>query len=110
MKIVTTSVLPSFSANGLELRPFPGQQLMLLRVEGGAGAHAPRHSHPHEQISLVVSGRVRFWLQGEERVLRAGDAVHIPGGTEHGAELLEPSLIYDLYHPVREDMLARLTG
>jgi unsaturated pyranuronate lyase len=110
MKVVNTVSLPSFTAHGLELRPFPGHQLMLLRVDGGAGAQAPRHSHPHEQISLVVSGRVRFWLEGVERVLVAGDALHIPSGAEHGAEFLESSLIYDLYHPVRQDMLARLTG
>lgn len=108
MRTAATDALPHFAMGGLTLRPFAGEQLMLLRVTGGAGAEAPRHSHPHEQMSLVVSGRVRFWLAGEERELGPGEAVHIPGGTEHGATFLEESLLFDLYHPVREDMLTRV--
>ncbi len=108
MRVEQTSALRSFSMSGLLLRPFAGEKLMLLRVDGEAGGCAPRHSHPHEQMSLVASGRVRFWLAGEERVVTAGEVVHIPCGVEHGAEFLETSVIYDIYHPVRQDMLDRL--
>ena len=108
MRVKQTAALDSFDINGLTLRPFAGDKLMLLRVEGEAGAHAPAHSHPHEQISLVVSGRVRFFVNGEERELVPGEAVHIPSGVKHEAVFVEKTLLYDLYHPVREDMMARV--
>lgn len=108
MNAVATSALPDFTAGELTLRPFAGDQLMLLRVTGPAGAEAPRHSHPHEQMSVVISGRVLFWLAGEERELGPGEALHIPCGAEHGARFLEESLLFDIYHPVRQDMLARV--
>jgi quercetin dioxygenase-like cupin family protein len=34
--------------------------------------------------------------------------VHIPGGVEHGAVALEDSVIADVFHPVREDFLAKV--
>jgi quercetin dioxygenase-like cupin family protein len=108
MTVRQTKTLESFSMHGLTLRPFAGEKLMLLRVEALASAEAPAHSHPHEQISLVVSGRVRFRVGDNESELGPGDAVHISSGVEHAAIFLEETVLYDLYHPVREDMIARL--
>lgn len=108
MRAEQMAALDCFLMHGLTLRPFAGDKLMLLRVDGAAGAQAPAHSHPHEQISLIMSGRVRFRVSGEERELGPGDAVHIPGGAEHEVHFLEETVVYDMYHPVREDMMARV--
>lgn len=100
--------LPGFALGEYTLRPFGGDKLMAVRVEGPAGASAPAHAHPHEQMSLVVSGRVRFTIGGEIVEVGPGGLVHIPSGVEHTAEALEESLFYDIFHPVRDDFLERV--
>ena len=106
MKIKQTTTLKGFPLGGFTLRPFAGDEVMLVRVEGTVGALAPAHAHPHEQMSLVISGRIRFRMLGEERELGPGEALHIPSGTEHEALVLEELVMYEIFHPVREDFLA----
>jgi quercetin dioxygenase-like cupin family protein len=64
----------------------------------------PKHDHSNQQITWVVSGTLEFELDGEKRLLRAGDGVLIPPGTPHGAVTLdEPCRVVDAWHPIRED-------
>lgn len=98
----------SLSMGPLVLRPFAGEQLMVVRVEGEAGSVAPGHSHPHEQITLVEKGKLSFVVGGEEMEVRAGEILHIPSGVEHEAELLEDAVFYDIFHPVRQDLLEKV--
>ncbi len=93
----------SLSMGGLTLRPFAGDKLMVVRIEAPEGSLAPMHAHPHEQMSLVLSGRVSFRLLGEERILGAGEVVHLPSGVEHEARFLEPTIMYDVFSPARDD-------
>ena len=62
------------------------------------------HSHHHEQISYVASGKVRFEAgNGEAKVVEAGDfAVFAPNET-HGGTALENSIVLDAFSPARED-------
>ncbi|MBE3563742.1 MAG: cupin domain-containing protein [Hydrogenibacillus schlegelii] len=110
VKVVQTETLPGFSAGKLMLKPFSGERLMIVRVEGPKGALAPRHAHPHEQMTLILSGRVRFRIGEDQRELGPGEAIHIPSGIEHEAELLTDSVFIDIFHPVREDFLRKMVG
>jgi quercetin dioxygenase-like cupin family protein len=97
--------LPVLPFGAFTLRPFAGDQLMLVRVEAPAGAKTPPHAHPQEPMCLVSSGRLRFRIGDEERMLGPFEAIHIPSGMEHEAGALEAVVFYDLFHPVREDYL-----
>jgi quercetin dioxygenase-like cupin family protein len=99
--------LAGFSLGLFTLRPFGGDDLMVVRVDGPAGAIAPAHSHPHEQMCVVVEGRVRFKIGTEITDANPGDVVHIPSGIVHEAEALEDTFFFDIFHPVREDFLAK---
>ena len=44
------------------------------------------HSHPHTQITYVVSGRFRFTIGGEVREVTAGDTMLKTDGVIHGCE------------------------
>jgi quercetin dioxygenase-like cupin family protein len=94
----------------ITFRPFAGDELMAVRVEAPTGAVAPSHSHPHEQMALIVTGRVRFHSGGETFDAGPGEVVHFPSSVEHGAEMLEDSVFYDIFHPVREDFLERIAN
>jgi len=64
------------------------------------------HSHPHEQITMVERGRVRYIIEGQERVLEQGDMLHLPSGISHGATMLDEEVVLiDIFSPPREDFL-----
>ena len=61
------------------------------------------HSHPHEQLVYVVSGRIQFVGDGKTIELRSGDSVIVKGNVEHWAAALEDSEVLDVLTPYRED-------
>jgi len=77
--------------------------LMLIDVALEKGAVVPLHSHPHEQIGYLISGRFLFELGDERRELAAGDSWLVPPNVPHQVTALEPSLAVDVFSPPREE-------
>ena len=93
-------------AEGIERQMVVGQGLMMCRFRFAPLLVTPEHSHPHEQMSLVVKGRVRFFIEGEERIASPGDVLHFPPNCWHGATMMEEEVeLIDIFSPVREDFL-----
>jgi quercetin dioxygenase-like cupin family protein len=62
------------------------------------------HSHPHEQVGIVLEGKARFIIGGEEKLLGPGDIFRIPGNVPHKVIALDaPVKALDVFHPIRED-------
>lgn len=62
------------------------------------------HEHPHEQMGVLVSGRLEFTIGDETRLIGPGDQWKIPGGVRHTVRSLdEPAVAIDIFHPVRDD-------
>ena len=80
-----------------------GEQVMVVQFTIQPGAEVPVHTHPHEQVGHVVSGRMRFRIGDEERELGPGDGYAVPGGITHGATGITEVIAVDSFHPVRED-------
>ena len=60
------SIIPvEHPAEGIERQMVVGDKMMICRFRFAPFLVTPEHSHPHEQMSLVVSGRVRFFVEGE---------------------------------------------
>ena len=77
--------------------------MMLVRhtmIEGWAGA---KHSHRHEQMVYILSGRIRFEHPGGAFEVGPGDSFIVPGNVEHQAWALEDSEVLDIFTPMRED-------
>ena len=64
-----------------------------------------RHSHPHEQAVYIISGRLKVCVGEEAFEVAPGDSFIVPGGVEHEAAALEPSVVLDVFTPTREDYL-----
>jgi len=93
-------------AEGIERQMVVGQNLMICRFHFAPGLVTPEHTHPHEQMSIVVSGRVRFFVEGEERIAGPGDVLHFPPQCLHGATMMDEEVVLiDVFTPVREDFL-----
>ena len=80
-----------------------GDQVMVVQFRIAAGAEVPVHTHPHEQVGHVVSGRMRFRIGDQERELGPGDGYSVPGGVPHGAIGVTDTIAIDSFSPVRED-------
>jgi quercetin dioxygenase-like cupin family protein len=94
----------------LERRLITGDRMMLGHVYLAKGCIVPKHSHENEQLTYILEGALRFWLgeAGEdERVVRAGEVLHIPSNLPHKAEALEDTLDVDIFSPPRQDWLDR---
>jgi quercetin dioxygenase-like cupin family protein len=91
---------------GVELRSCSGEKLMLSVVRFEPNSAVLEHSHPHEQMGMLISGRLEFTVGGVTRVLGSGDLWRIPSGVVHSVRSLEePALALDVFHPIREDYL-----
>ena len=83
-----------------------GDQEMIVWWSMKAGAHATAHKQPHEQIAVMLRGKMEFRLGTEKRTSGPGDVVVIPGGVEHEAYFPEDTEVIDVFAPPREDFLS----
>lgn len=82
-----------------------GPDIMIVRVWFQEGAVGDVHSHYHSQSTYVESGKFEVFVDGEKRVLGAGDSFYIAPHQDHGAVCLEPGVLLDTFSPAREDFL-----
>ena len=94
------------TAEGIERQMVVGENVMLCRFRFAPFVVTAEHSHQHEQMTLVVQGKVKFTISGEERIVSAGDVLHFPPDSRHGAAMLDEEVILiDIFSPIREDFL-----
>lgn len=87
----------------LERRRVVGTHCMISHVTLKKGCSVPVHAHANEQMVCVLSGALRFALEGgREEVVRAGGVLHLPPGAPHGAVAEEDSVVIDVFSPVSE--------
>lgn len=79
--------------------------LMCVENTFEKGAIGSLHSHPHTQITYVVSGEFAFTIDGEERIVRPGDTMLKEDGVIHGCVCLEAGVLLDIFTPMREDFV-----
>lgn len=82
-----------------------GHEIMLARVLLKKGCVVPLHSHVNEQLSYILEGALKFWIDGKEIVVHAGEVLTIPPNMPHKAEALEDTVDLDIFHPPRADWI-----
>jgi quercetin dioxygenase-like cupin family protein len=98
--------LPREELNPLLHRQFVvGQEIMLARVLLKKGCVVPEHSHHNEQLTYILEGALKFWIDGREIVVRAGETLSIPSNTPHKAEALADTVDLDVFCPPRADWI-----
>ena len=83
-----------------------GQNIMLARVLLKKGCVVPEHSHPNEQLTFIAEGALKFWIDGKEIVVNAGEVLTIPPNMPHKAEALEDTVDFDVFNPPRADWMS----
>jgi len=93
-------------APGIKRQMVVGQNVMMVRFTFEPLLVTPEHTHPHEQMTLIIKGRVRFSIEGVETIVSAGDVLHFPPHNRHGATMLDEEVVLiDIFSPIREDFL-----
>ncbi len=107
-QFISLSDLHRFTlAEGVSAQALFGERAMLNLVELAPDALVSRHSHPHEQLGVVLRGELTLVVAGHSRLLREMDAFTLPGELEHQAQAgPEGALVLDVFQPVREDYRA----
>jgi quercetin dioxygenase-like cupin family protein len=87
-----------------------------LRTDGALvtfnwfAAHTPRpepHTHPFDQLVMVMEGRLNLEIDGEIAEMPPGSAAYVPPNAPHTAWPVgeDPVLNIDVFGTVREDYL-----
>ncbi len=84
-----------------------GEQTLMVEFLLEKGSDLPLHAHPHEQTGYLVKGHLRLSIGAEKKDVLPGDSWCIPGGVEHGAEVMADSAAIEVFSPVREDYLPK---
>ena len=79
--------------------------LMSVEVSFETGAEGAVHTHPHTQLSYVLSGRFDYTVEGETVTLEPSDSIVVPSGLPHGTVCLEKGVLLDVFNPKRDDFL-----
>jgi quercetin dioxygenase-like cupin family protein len=100
------SQLPQEQVNEKFSRKFlSGEKITLAQLFLKKGCVVPEHHHLSEQISFIVTGRLRFTLEGTVVVRTSNQLICIPSQVPHSVEALEDTMAYDVFSPIREDWM-----
>jgi len=107
LKYIPWDTVPIEPLNPLLGRQFVvGHEIMVARVLMKKGCLVPLHSHHNEQITYILEGALKFWIDGKEIVVHAGEVLTIPPHMPHQAEALEDTVDLDVFNPPRHDWIS----
>jgi len=108
LQYIPWTSIPLEDLNPLLQRQFVvGQEIMLARVLLKKGCIVPEHSHHNEQLTYILEGALKFWIDGREIVVNAGETLCIPSNMPHKAEALADTVDLDVFSPPRADWINR---
>lgn len=84
-----------------------GRDIMVARVLMKKGCIVPEHYHVNEQVTYILEGALRFWIDGKEIVVNAGEVLTIPSNMPHKAEALQDTVDLDVFSPPRRDWMEK---
>lgn len=81
--------------------------IMLVKAQFEAGAVGELHSHFHAQVTYVERGIFKMTIDGEEKIISAGEGYYVPPHAVHGCICIESGMLIDVFSPLREDFLPK---
>jgi quercetin dioxygenase-like cupin family protein len=108
LQYIPWHTIPLEDLNPLLQRQFVvGQEIMVARVLLKKGCIVPEHSHHNEQLTYILDGALKFWIDGKEIVVHSGEVLCIPANMPHKAEAMEDTVDLDVFNPPRADWINR---
>ena len=98
-----TSIAARNLAAGITGHYAHGDKCTLGLVKLQKGSSVPLHSHPHEQITYILKGKMQMVIDGKDCLLEEGTYYIIPSNVLHSAVALTDCEVIDVFAPVRDD-------
>jgi len=99
----------------VELRPgsntaiVPANNVTLSFLHLSPGLKAKPHSHPHEQVVVLLKGEMELALDGKLYRVYAGEVGVLPGDVPHSGVTLDVECdVLDIFSPARKDFEEKL--
>lgn len=83
-----------------------GENMSAITCDFPKGFTWVPHSHVHEQLTVVLSGRIDYTVDGETFRMGPGDTLYVPSNAMHHAVALTECRCMDVFTPVRADQMA----
>jgi quercetin dioxygenase-like cupin family protein len=93
MTQIISGTKTEFSIDPAILELLPEQGCVELQRDAAGKVHH-FHTHPVDEILVIISGRLNFMWEGGERICGAGDTILLPAGTLHQSEALDGGAVY----------------
>ncbi len=104
-------VPPTRIWDGVLARMIHSELITMAIVELGPDTPVPLHQHHNEQLGFVITGSVRFTVDGETRTLGPGGNWRIFADVPHQAESGPGgAVVAEVYSPVRQDWVGLPTA
>ena len=98
------NIAPKVLTTGVTAKIASGEKIMLSLVTFAPNAVVPTHSHPHEQMGMMVSGTMELTIAGETRVFSGNELFLVPGGVPHAVTAGPGGAVaLDAFSPPREE-------
>lgn len=100
--------------SGTSRRAIAGERLSVVRarIEAGTSFDGSLHAHDHEQVLLMVAGRVELQIEEERAWVGPGEFAFFPSGAFHGAVGVgeDGAEYFEVFAPARIDQLIGYVG
>ncbi len=84
------------------------ERVLISFIENPPGCVFPQHSHPSEQILIILEGEEDHICGNGKFLMKAGDICVHPPNVMHGGETKTGFKGIDIFVPPREDWLEKL--
>jgi quercetin dioxygenase-like cupin family protein len=91
-------------APGFLVRAISGKNAMLCDVTLEPHSESPLHSHPVEEMAVILEGEFDMKMGDESQLLKKGDVFLAPPGVVHGGVTHgQRTAMISVFSPPRED-------
>jgi len=88
-----------------------GEKAMMMRLTVEPNVPTPPHSHPHEQMGIVLEGEGTLYIGDESMHIVKGTSFWVPPNAPHNFDATGsgPAVLVECFAPPREDYLRQVS-
>ncbi len=105
-KIDLSSIKPVEMVPGYSARFIHTEHMTFSYLDVKAGSPSPEHSHPHEQVAMVLEGEFEITIEDVPYRFGPGSSVVVPSNVRHSGLAITDCKLLDVFTPVRKDYRA----